>query len=432
MQIRRLTLAIATTVLISSALGACSSDPDAADPGSGESPTAPGESTATITMWARSENVVTPKLVQAYNESHKSQIKLTIIPGDDFITKVATAAGAKALPDLLVSDVVYSPNYVQQGLFKDETELVNKLPFKSSLVKAHLDAATSDGKIYAVPFDVDSSIILYNKTLFKKAGLDPEAAPKNFEDIYNDAKAVRKLGGKTYGFYFGGNCAGCFAYTAMPYGVAAGQLPISQDGKTADIAGTGITEAAALYKRLFDEGIAPSSAKSENGSTWPASFLAGNIGILPLGSGIIGSAKEAGIDYGVAPLPSPDGTSTATFVGGDVVGVSATTEHTAEAEAFLTWSLDETAQVEVWAKNGFLTSRTDLADNKYSSQVPGVSEVIKGLANGYTPASTQYGDLFNNANGPWLQGLRGAIFNNDPNALAEAQSTIQAELTAGS
>ena len=422
MRVRRVPAAIATAVLVTTALGACST---------GGTTTGSADSGATITMWARSENVVTPKLVDAYNASHKNQVKLTIIPGDSYITKVATAAGAKSLPDLLVSDVVYSPNYVQQGIFKDETAMVNKLAFKDSLVKAHLDAASLDGKIYAVPFDVDSSIILYNKTLFEKAGLDPEAAPKNFEDIYNDAKAIRKLGGKTYGFYFGGNCAGCFAYTGMPYGVAAGELPISKDGKTADVDGSGITAAAALYKRLYDEGIAPSSVKSEDGSTWPASFLAGNIGILPLGSGIIGSAKEAGIDYGVAPLPSPDGSGTATFVGGDVIGVTSTSKHTAEAEAFLNWSLSEKAQVDVWAKNGFLTSRTDLADNEYSAAISGVPEVIKGLANGYTPASVKYGDLFNNANGPWLQGLRGAIFNNDPDALKKAQDTIQAELSSG-
>lgn len=421
MRIRSVSAAVVTAAVVATALGACSTG------GGGGTASA----NATITMWARSENVVTPKLVAAYNKSHKAQIKLTIIPGDSYITKVATAAGAKSLPDVLVSDVVYSPNYVQQGLFKDETALVNKLSFKSSLVKAHLDAASANGKIYAVPFDVDSSIILYNKTLFTKAGLDPNVAPKNFTDIYNDAKAIRKLGGKTYGFYFGGNCAGCFAYTAMPYGVAAGQLPISKDGKTADVDGSGITAAANLYKRLYAEGIAPSSAKSEDGSTWPASFLAGNIGILPLGSGIIGSAKDAKIDYGVAPLPSPDGSKTATFVGGDVVGVTSTSKHTAEAEAFLTWSLGESAQVDVWAKNGFLTARTDLADNKYSSAIPGVSDVIKGLANGYTPASVKYGDLFNNANGPWLQGLRGVIFNNNPTALQKAQAAIQSELSSG-
>lgn len=421
MRIRTVSAAVVTAALVVTALGACSSGG-----GGGAAST-----NATITMWARSENTVTPKLVAAYNKSHKAQIKLTIIPGDNFITKVATAAGSKSLPDVLVSDVVYSPNYVQQGLFKDETALVNGLSFKSSLVKAHLDAASANGKIYAVPFDVDSSIILYNKTLFTKAGLDPNAAPKNFTDIYNDAKAIRKLGGTTYGFYFGGSCAGCFAYTAMPYGVAAGQLPISKDGKTADVDGSGITAAANLYKRLYAEGIAPSAAKSEDGATWSTSFLAGNIGILPLGSGIIGAAHDAKIDYGVAPLPSPDGSKTATFVGGDVVGVTSTTKHAPEAEAFLKWSLGTSAQVDVWAKNGFLTSRTDLADNKYSSQIPGVSDVIKGLANGYTPASVKYGDLFNNANGPWLAGLRGVIFNNNPAALTKAQSTIQAQLSSG-
>lgn len=423
MRIRRATTVTAVAALVVGVLGACS--------GGGGSSSGSADSGQSITMWARSGNVVTPKLVDRYNKSHKNKVKLTIIPADNFLTKVATAAGSRNLPDVLVSDVVYSPNYVKQGLFKDLTDTVKKLPFEKSLVQAHLDAASSGGKIYAVPFGVDSSIILYNKTLFKKAGLDPEKAPKSFDDIYNDAKAIRKLGGKTYGFYFAGNCAGCFAYTAMPYGVAAGELPISKDGKTAKVNGTGIKSAAALYKRMFDEGIAPTASKSEDGSTWPASFLAGQIGILPLGSGIIGQARDAKLDYGVAPLPSPDGSASATFVGGDVVGVASTTKHPAEATDFVDWSLGKDAQVEVWAKNGFLTSRTDLADNKYSAQVPGVSSVIKGLANGYTPSSVKYGDLFNSANGPWLQGLRGAIFQGNPAALDKAQTSIQAALSSG-
>lgn len=425
MRIRRVTTVAAAAALVVTALGACSSN------GSGGGGGNSADGGGTVTMWARSGNPTTSKLVARWNADHKTKVRLTLIPGDSFITKVATAAGSRNLPDVLVSDVVYSPNYVKQGLYRDMTDVVNKLPFKSSLVKAHLDAATANGKTYAVPFDVDSSILLYNKGLFKKAGLDPEKAPKTFDDIYNDAKAVRKLGGKTYGFYFAGSCAGCFSYTGMPIGAAAGDPPVSQDGKTANVNSPAIKAMAALYGKLYKEGIAPSAVKSEDGSTWGTSFRAGQIGILPLGSGDLAPDRAAGVDVGVAALPAPDGSATSTFVGGDVVGVTSTAKNPTGAQSFVTWSLGKTAQVEVWAKNGYLTARTDLSDNKYSSKIPGVPEIIKGLANGYTPASTKYGDIFNNANGPWLQGLRGAIFQGDPGALDKAQTTIQAELSSG-
>jgi multiple sugar transport system substrate-binding protein len=41
-------------------------------------------------------------LVKAYNASHKNQVSLTIVPTDDYNTKVGTAAAANGLPDLLL------------------------------------------------------------------------------------------------------------------------------------------------------------------------------------------------------------------------------------------------------------------------------------------------------------------------------------------
>ena len=45
--------------------------------------------------------------MQAYNSSHKNQIKLTVIPTDNYQARVAAAAGGHNLPDLFASDVVY-------------------------------------------------------------------------------------------------------------------------------------------------------------------------------------------------------------------------------------------------------------------------------------------------------------------------------------
>lgn len=414
-------LATATAVAAGLALAGCSAS-------AGES-TGESDGGTELTMWARSIDGELPvKLVDAYNETHENQIELTVIPGDAYQQKVGAAAGGNGLPDLLAADVVYSPNYVDQGLYQDITDKVEALPFYEDLTPAHSEAASKGGDIYGVPFIVDSSLILYNKDLYEAAGLDPEQGPTDFDEIYEQAKAVRALGGDTYGFYFGGNCAGCNAYTMFPYLAAAGDPPLQDDGTTAAIDTPAFEQTLDLYKRMFDEGIMPAGVETEDGATWPALFNAGKIGMIPLGSFNFAALAEVPFDWGVASLPAPDGSATSTFVGGDVIGITKNADNPEAAFDFIEWMLSEEAQVEVIAQSGNLPSRTDLADNKYSSEDPRLVQTIEGLATGYTPSSLAYGQIFNNANGPWLKAIRDYIFKGDSNALETAQETIQAEL----
>ena len=39
------------------------------------------------------------------------------------------------------------------------------------------------GRIYALPMSADASVLLWNKKLFKQAGLDPEKGPTNWAEI---------------------------------------------------------------------------------------------------------------------------------------------------------------------------------------------------------------------------------------------------------
>jgi multiple sugar transport system substrate-binding protein len=420
---RRGTLALAALAGAAAlVLSGCSSQ--------GNSSSSKPDNGTALTMWARHTDGDLPKLlVDAYNKTHKNQVKLTIIPADTYQQKVGAAAGSNGLPDILASDVVYSPNYVKQGLFQDITSDVKGLSFYNDLAKAHSEAASKDGKIYGVPLVVDSSLIIYNKDLFKQAGLDPATGPKNFDEIYTDAKAIRdKVGGDVYGFYWAGNCAGCNAYTLFPYAAAAGDAPFQKDGTKADFDSKAMNSTLALYKKLTDEGIAPAGVKTEDGTNWAQSFNAGKVGILPIGSFDFGALKDAKFDWGVAELPAPDGSKTSTFVGGDVVGVSKNSKHAAQAWDFLKWVLGDDAQVNVIAKSGNLPSRVDLANNKYSGKDPRIVQTIKGLAYGYTPSTTQYGALINDGTGPWLKGIRDYVFAGQSDALATAQKTIQSGL----
>jgi multiple sugar transport system substrate-binding protein len=387
-----------------------------------------------LTMWVRSAtDQFSQRLVDAYNQSHKNKVALTIIPNDNYLTKVGTAAGSRSLPDILASDVVYTPNYTKQGLFQDISADIKALPYNSSIAKSHLDVASYQDKTYAVPHKLDSSVFFYNKDLFTKAGLDPEKPPKDFKEILDYARKITALGNGITGFDLAGSCGGCGVYTLFPYAWADGAEVLSADGKKVDINNDSFKKIFTLYKQLSDENLVDSSDKTQDGSTWPANFLAGKVGMLPLGSPIVGDLlKQTQFQWGVTPLMSPDGGKTSTFIGGDVAGISATSTHKAQAWDFLKWTLEESTQVEIIAKNGDLPGRTDLSGNKYTAADPRTKLIADGLKNGKTPFALPFGDLFNNPNGPWVATIRAALYGGDgvDKALADGQAKIQQGLDA--
>src|SRR5207302_8856442 len=165
-------------------LTACQSGPSSSSAGG----TAATDDGTELTMWTRSPTATfSQTLVDAYNATHKNKVRLTVFPADSYQQKVGTAAGAKQLPDLLASDVVYAPNYAAKGVFADVTDRVNTLPFKDTLAQAHMKAATYNGRNYAVPHDIDLSALFYNKVLFTRAGLDPDKPPSTLDELYTDA-----------------------------------------------------------------------------------------------------------------------------------------------------------------------------------------------------------------------------------------------------
>lgn len=326
----------------------------------------------TVTLWVASPTeAFTQALVTKYNATHENKVELTAIPDDGFLQKVGSAAGAKSLPDILVSDVVYMPNYTSQHILLDITDRINALPYANALAPSHIANGTWQNKKYGVPHKLASSVLFYNKDLFTKAGLDPQKPPTNFDEMLADARAIHAIGPNVYGFDFGGNCGGCTEYTMFPYMWAAGQDMLADQGTKADFDNQASRDVFALYKQLWDQGLVPSNAQTQDGSTWADAFVGGNVGLMAQGSAMIGRLdKESHFNWGVAPLPAPHGSASSTFVGGDSAAITATSKHPDQAWDFLKWTLDEDAQVNVIAKNGDLPDRTDLAGNQYTATDP--------------------------------------------------------------
>ena len=186
---------------------------------------------------------------------------------------------------------------------------------------------------------------------------------------------------------------------------------MNEDGTESTIDDPNMAATFQIYNDLVKDDVVHPGHKTEAGPTWTGIFPKGNIGVMPMPSTTLGLMPED-MDIGVAPIPGPDG-GESTFVGGDVLGIGATTENADAAWDFVSWTLSEEAQVEILAKNKDVVGRTDLADNKYSAEDPRVVTINELVAKGETPYSLNFGATYNDPTGPWLKVARDAVFGDD-------------------
>ena len=423
----------ALLIAISVLLSACGQPAAATQPT--EAPVQPAATDAataesapvTMTMWSRdSDQALVEGLVKKWNASHKNQIETTIIPASDFVTKFGVAVAGGAAPDIIAIDLIYVPAFAAADQMTDITEMAKALPFFDKLSPSHVRLATYQDKIYGLPFSAEGSVLIYNKSLFKQAGLDPEKGPTTWDEIYQDAKAITALGDGNYGFYFSGACAGCNAFTFAPLIWASGGDMLSADFSKPTLTDPKVKAALEFYGKMWDEKLIPEGAKVDNGADFFNAFQTNKIGMVGTGSFAVSvlKANHPEIEYGIVPLPGQNGGSSS-FAGGDSIGIPKGSKYAKEAFEFMTWVYSDEVQLEEFAKNNQLPVRTDLAKNKYFDADPGLTTAANAMATGRTPYSVTYNELFNDANGPWLLMLQTAIFDGKVDeAIATAQEAF--------
>ncbi|RWE04834.1 MAG: sugar ABC transporter substrate-binding protein, partial [Mesorhizobium sp.] len=364
--------------------------------------------------------------VDAFNKAHKDQIKLDIIPNAEIIPKYGAAAAGGTAPDALSLDLIYTPSFAAAGQLEDITDWAKSLPYFSSLSPAHVKTGTYKDRIYGLPFSADASVLIWNKKLFKQAGLDPEKGPTNWAEIAADAEKVNALGGDIKGFYFSGNCGGCNIFTFTPLIWASGGDILSEDGSKATLDSPQLRGAIDLYRSMIKKGLVPEGAQTDTGANFFAAFAGGKIGISPSGAFAIGAlnTQYPDIDYGITFLPGKDG-GWSSFAGGDNFVVTKGTKKIAVVKEFLDFAYSLEGQT-ILAKYGSLPVRNDIAKDALKDLDPRYQVAAEAMAKGRTPYSVVFNDLINSANGPWTQMVNEVFFGDDVDgAIANAQDTMQ-------
>jgi multiple sugar transport system substrate-binding protein len=393
------TLLLSATV-VGTALTGCSSDTAASE----------GEVT-TINWWTRVGDHQAA-LAEKFNQSQdRIKVVTTQVPDDQYVNKVGTGIRSEDGPDLLDFDVANGPLFAATGILTDLSDRVEGIDYADQLNPGMVSLGEYEDATYSLPFTAGPSVMLYNKTLFEKAGLDPEAAPSTWAEIKSSAEAIRALGPDTYGIDIPGACGGCLSFAVQPLIWANGGETMSEAspdqetlyGTNPDVAG-----AFSFYHDLWDAGLASPAGQTEAGATWGQDFEAGKVGIILAGTWMKPAAEEAGFEIGVAPIPGEDG-NYSTFAGGDNIGIASSSDAPDAAWEFTQW-LHENEQQTTIADSGLVPVRADVVTDEFATQYPDLALQVEISDESNAPNSIATNSLQLSASSPWLAAFQSIVF----------------------
>lgn len=427
-----LSLLAGPILMLLSACGGAGTLPAPVVTGAGFGSNAKGD----VQLWVRAATqAASAPIVAAFNKSHPGlTVHLTAIPDTQYVTKLATAIRGRSVPDVVDIDDINSTLLAYHEALTDITPLVDKLPYKRRLSQAHLALATYQHRIYAVPYAADLSVLYFNKTLFRRAGLDPKHPPSTLAQVLTDARRITKLGGGVKGFSFGGDSPGIMGFTGLPSVWASkdylftgelGRQHARIDNNPA------LRVMLQFYRNVWQAGVSSASSRTEQGATWGKDFLAGMVGIWPGNEGALiasGITPRFAAQVGAVALPGAlHGSST--FAGGDNIAIPRGAANASGAWEYVQFALQKSQQVTL-PKAGYTPVRLDVDTPSFAAKYPRTAVALRALGHGYAPQTLAYNTAINQVSGPFFQLFTSAVFGGGiASALRSAQSGFERALS---
>ncbi len=383
-------------------------------------------------MWERSggNKGMVDQLVCDWNAANPDKtINLSYIPHAEMVGKIAQGIASGDVPDLMGMDLIYAPQFENEGQLVDITDMIKDWPELTTASPGHMTVATFNDRLFGVPLYADVSALFYNKDLYADAGIT--GPPTSLADLRANADKITALGADTYGYYLPGNCAGCNIFTVGPLLWASGvQI---EAGKCGDepLTGDNLVPVLQWLRDMAKSTNINPSAQAESGDSFHLQFGTGKLGQMGTGNFNITLARDQMVghefEFGISLLPGLDSGEYASFIGGDLVVVPNGSDRVDDAVAFMKFLLSDNTQVESYAKLLNLTTRSDMADNKYFQAEPLVQDVAKALAVGRTPYTLTFFEQINSPQGPWLQMLQRVYYTDEDLAtiVAETKDTMK-------
>ncbi|MFD5269908.1 extracellular solute-binding protein [Streptomyces sp. NPDC058335] len=383
---------IAATALVASlalAATACGGSDDSGDSADGP---------VTLTWWdtsnATNEAPTYQALVKEFEAANKDvKVKYVNVPFDQAQNKFDTAAGSKGAPDVLRSEVGWTPAFAKKGFFLplDGTEaLADQAKFKPNLI----EQAKYEGKTYGVPMVTDTLALVYNKALFAKAGITE--APKTWDDLKKAAATIKDKTGVD------GYWGSTQAYYAQSFLYGEGTDTVDAEGKKITVNSAEAKKAYATWLGMFDgKGLHKADTTADAYAHIQDAFVNGKVAAIVQGPWEItnfykGSAFTDKNNLGIATVPAGSSGKAGAPTGGHNLSVYAGSDaaHQKAALKFVNFMTSAKSQAAIAQKNSTLPTRDDAytAEVKADPGIAGYQTVLSAAQP--RPALPEYSSLW--------------------------------------
>jgi ABC-type glycerol-3-phosphate transport system substrate-binding protein len=305
------------------------------------------------------------RTIAAFEQANPDiKVEPVLVARKDHWTKFVAAAQARQAPCLVQVDLTTA---AYEGYLRPLDDFWDKEPqaFREAWAEDMLKAARWKGKLYGIPNWGGIYAEVYNRELVEKAGLDPNAPPRNWAEYLTWAKALTGpdqwataiLGGKTdtttrvlLTWIYGNG--------GEPFNADMTEATFAKDPKS--------LEAIKFYLGLFSrEKVAAPAPTTTNYLEQTVLFAQGKIATMRNAywsiAKVIGDNPKIDGKMFAAPLPAqiPNAPTLATL---GAHSISASCRHPEAAWRFIKFDMGKEWAVERAVKANWMPLRRDLAD----------------------------------------------------------------------
>ena len=270
-------------------------------------------------------SAVMNKLISQFEQQNPGyKVQRTVVPYEDDLTKMLHQASSNSLPSVVMVDEPWLPEMAAGGVLVP----LSKFGFTGATLNSGARAVgVYKGVLYGASTGNNSLGLVYNKTMFAKAHLQP---PKTWDQLLADAKAL--TGNGVYGFGMGAGQGAPADWQFEPFFWTAG-------GSLTHVNNAGGVAALTFLTQLVKSGGMPKSVVNWTQSEAAAEFANGKLAMVDIGPWEIPSFTK--VNWGAEPMPVPHaGMQSVSPVGGPPWAVTKGTPAQEKAAwKFVSWLL---------------------------------------------------------------------------------------------
>ncbi len=294
------------------------------------------EGSRTLQLWTIGrEGEAVAKLLPEFEREHPGlHVEVQQLPLTAAHQKLLTAYAGDSTPDITQLGNTWVPEMVALDALEplDARVAGSKVVDPADYFPAIWSTNVIDGKLYGVPWYVDTRLLFYRKDLLAKIGYDHP--PRDWAEWRDMMAKLSTPPGKTYGVLLPTN----EFEQLLALALQQDDPLLRDDGRYGNFRSPGFKKALAYYVSLFKDQQAPMMTNVGIGNPW-AAFGQGFFAFYLSGPWNIGEFRkrlppEQQGDWATTPLPGPDGPG-ASNAGGSSLVIFRRSKHKDDAWALI-------------------------------------------------------------------------------------------------